>query len=284
MRVRRVAYVFVPVAVVASIVATTISPVGAEEAADTSAATVLDVLQDDPALLAASASVTTRSDADSAVITSVAGTTVDAPKDAAEGVDLGLGGNQLSVQLPGASDAGAGQKIANGTVAYPSDGPTANAVQATAGGEVKMLTVVNSADAPDSFAYELEVPGGGSVQLTEGGGAAVLDSAGQVVAGVKTPWAEDASGAHLRTWFTTDGTALTQHVDYTGAAFPVTVDPWWSPFLTAFRWAGTGAKILVKKVGPWAVVLCLTGSGWAWYRSDSQGWVRVGDAVIGCIA
>ncbi|TSJ86592.1 hypothetical protein FPK29_02655 [Bifidobacterium polysaccharolyticum] len=24
-------------------------------------------------------------------------------------------------------------------------------------------------------------------------------------------------------------------------------------------------------------------SGWAWYRSDANGWVRVGDAVAGCL-
>lgn len=26
------------------------------------------------------------------------------------------------------------------------------------------------------------------------------------------------------------------------------------------------------------------GAGWAWYRSDASGWVRVGDTVVGCIA
>lgn len=42
-------------------------------------------------------------------------------------------------------------------------------------------------------------------------------------------------------------------------------------------------KFLAKKVGPGAVVLCAAGAGWAWYRSDAHGWVRVGDAVSGCL-
>ena len=40
-------------------------------------------------------------------------------------------------------------------------------------------------------------------------------------------------------------------------------------------------KFLAKKVGPGAVVLCAAGAGWAWYRSDAHGWVRVGDTVSG---
>ncbi|PAU70025.1 MFS transporter [Bifidobacterium italicum] len=47
--------------------------------------------------------------------------------------------------------------------------------------------------------------------------------------------------------------------------------------------AGRGAKIVAKKIGPGGLALCAIGAGWAWYRSDAKGWVRVGDAVSGCL-
>ncbi|NBP58697.1 MFS transporter, partial [bacterium] len=88
-----------------------------------------------------------------------------------------------------------------------------------------------------------------------------------------------------KTWFSTDGLTLIQHVEHNvaGIVYPVVADPWWKPFVTAFKWIGGGVKVIAKKVLPWAPVLCLTGGGWAWYRSDAQGWVRVGDAVAGCL-
>ncbi len=43
------------------------------------------------------------------------------------------------------------------------------------------------------------------------------------------PWAKDAEGKELKTWFTTDGLTLTQHVEHNvkGVVYPVTADPWW---------------------------------------------------------
>jgi hypothetical protein len=32
-----------------------------------------------------------------------------------------------------------------------------------------------------------------------------------------------------------------------------------------------------------ARVFCAVGGGWAYYRSDANGWVRVGDAIHGCL-
>ncbi|ADH93232.1 hypothetical protein [Arcanobacterium haemolyticum] len=48
------------------------------------------------------------------------------------------------------------------------------------------------------------------------------------------------------------------------------------------KWVAGKGKVVAKKVGPGALMLCTVGAGWAWYRSDASGWVRVGDAAAGC--
>ncbi|WP_282847829.1 DUF4258 domain-containing protein [Microbacterium oxydans] len=45
------------------------------------------------------------------------------------------------------------------------------------------------------------------------------------------PWAKDASGASVPTFYGITGSTLTQVVQHQGAAYPVVADPWWIPVL-----------------------------------------------------
>ena len=47
--------------------------------------------------------------------------------------------------------------------------------------------------------------------------------------------------------------------------------------------AGKG-RVLAGRYLPGAMVLCAAGGAWKWYKSDSKGWIRVGDAVDGCFS
>jgi hypothetical protein len=42
---------------------------------------------------------------------------------------------------------------------------------------------------------------------------------------IDAPWAIDADGKQTPTWYTADGNRLVQHVDPTGARYPLTLDP-----------------------------------------------------------
>jgi hypothetical protein len=222
-------------------------------------------------------------DADSALVSNQDGTAVDVPKDPSNGIAVETNGTTFSVTPPGANNADDSTKIAAGVVAYKND-DTAAVVQNTDTG-IRMMTVIDNASAPTDYKYNVDLPAGGSIVLNDDGSASVLDSDNTPIAYVPVPWAKDANGTPVQTHFTTDGTSLTQHVQHNvaGVAYPVTADPWWSFLFTAKTWI-SGAKFLAKKVGPWAIALCFTGAGWAWFRSDSKGWIRVGDAVVGCIA
>ncbi len=172
------------------------------------------------------------SDSDSAITAQAEGVSVDIPKDPSEGVSLGMsGGPQIAISLPNADGAADAQKVAPGVVAYAADNGSASAVQAAEDGTVRMLTVIDNTDAPTAYDYKVTVPDGGHVELAPDGSALVLDDAGQIVATAATPWAKDANGQPVATYFTTDGTTLTQHVAHNvpGTAYPVTADPWWAP-------------------------------------------------------
>lgn len=58
------------------------------------------------------------------------------------------------------------------------------------------------------------------------GGVLVINNAtGKFDGRISAPWAYDATGKALPTSFTISGDTITQHVDATGAVFPVVADP-----------------------------------------------------------
>ncbi|HSW66222.1 MAG TPA: hypothetical protein VLI54_03735 [Bacillota bacterium] len=208
-------------------------------------------------ILQSSASITSASDGDSALQTDDG--SVNIPKDASNGVTLNSGdGPALDIALPGADQAGDGQQVAPGVVAYSSNNGSANAVQAEDDGSVRMLTVIDNKTAPRTYDYKITVPDGGRIELTSDGGAAVLDVDNQVLSHVNAPWATDAKGKQIKTWFTTDGDTLTQHVKHNvrGVAYPVMADP-------HFDWHWYGVSMYINQTEANKLSAIVTGGGGA---------------------
>jgi hypothetical protein len=230
---------------------------------------VQQALQYTPDVLHDSTQTATTSDTDSAIQAATAGATIDVPKDASQGVTLAADqGPSLDIQLPNADQSGDAQQIAPGIVAYSSNDGAANAVQATEDGGVRMLTVIDNPTAPTTYDYKVTVPGGGRIELTEDGGAIVLDSNNQPISTVSTPWARDARGKRIRTWFTTDGITLTQHIKHNvrGVVYPVVGDPRFS-----FGW--TGVTIYLSRAETNTIAWAVGGVGVYF------GWTGIGGAA-----
>jgi hypothetical protein len=194
-----------------------------------SSAETQDALQTVPGVLDDSAP--TSSDADSAATTA----TVDVPRDAEQGVTFGTqSGLELDIQLPSAAQAAGAQQVAPGVVGYEGGNGSATAVQPTADGGVRMLTIIDNPNAPSEYEYKVTVPGGGHIELLPTGGAVVLSSNGEALSTVSAPWAKDAAGNVVETYFSTNGHSLVQHVNHRvpGVVYPVAADPFWQ---TAWR-------------------------------------------------
>jgi hypothetical protein len=88
------------------------------------------------------------------------------------------------------------------------------------GGQV--ITVLRSGD---SARYELGLAAGW--RLEQAGAGYQLTKAGTDLVGVvEAPWAVDANGRALKTWYQASaGNELVQHVDTAGARYPITTDP-----------------------------------------------------------
>ncbi|HSE60977.1 MAG TPA: hypothetical protein VLA88_01625 [Candidatus Saccharimonadales bacterium] len=216
------------------------------------------------ALVATAAPSTT--DGDSAAQTAA----VDIPADPTKGIKLTDGGQTITIGLPNASQGGKGAKNNKGVVAYSGRDGSANAVVPADNGGVQFLTTIESKKAPTKYDYPVTLPRGGKIVLLDGGaGAIVYDAQNQPLVAVAAPWAKDANGKDVKTYFTTNGKKLTQHVAHKaqGVAYPLVADPFWIP-----AWAV--AQII--RCGFGGYLGYISAAGWDW-------WWRALAVVGGCL-
>lgn len=140
-------------------------------------------------------------------------------------ISAGQGQVHFGLRLP---DIGGVQsvEVSDGTV-IRHGASASTAVQLLGDGQVRALVTLASSKAPTAYRFGLALPAGFAVQQSgHGGGLAITTSNGSTVVGtIDAPWAKDATGRQLATSFSVEGNYVTQHVDTTGAAYPIVADP-----------------------------------------------------------
>jgi len=170
--------------------------------------------------------------------------TVSIPKQANDPISIG-GGATLRVQAPAVQ----GDQVGGGFVAFGEIHTDTDLVmQATANGP-RVLHVINSADAPTAFDYDIDLPAGSAIEINNGA-VDVVDQQGEVVGRIAPPWAFDADQNRIPSAYQYDAASqqLTLQVDHTTAtAYPVVADPWVPAWIVwhcgigfAVGWATTG--------------------------------------------
>lgn len=90
---------------------------------------------------------------------------------------------------------------------------------------VRVMSLLEGGES--SARFTIDVPSGASLASNGGGFDVVVDAEGTKIAlgQIEAPWAVDANGASLPTSYALEGDTLVQHVDTTGAAYPIVADP-----------------------------------------------------------
>jgi hypothetical protein len=125
---------------------------------------------------------------------------------------------------------------------------------------VSIQTVIAGPDAPSTYSYPLDLPAGATLVAESDGTYSIQAAAGTDLYTFLPPWAVDANGQPLPTYYTIAGDVLVQHIDLTGAAFPVVADPFPIP-----GWAWGAAKTVPGFL--WGVL------GGACFAADYVGWI-----------
>lgn len=120
----------------------------------------------------------------------------------------------------------------------------------------------------DTLVIPIDVPPGGSLIKDSTGGMRLMVG-GAMVGYIYQPWARDAAGRMLATSYSWNGRQLIQHVDLSGARFPVQADPHytcsWTGCEVQFNKHETQVLAYGSTVASWVPWLTIAGRYmWVW--------------------
>lgn len=161
----------------------------------------------------------------------------DLPDEAGNSIEFDQ--TDFAITIPGNAEV---EQVAGASVYEQTQPGTTTVVQPTRQG-AQILTVLDSAASATNHAYQMQIPAGGQAIQNADGSIAVTDGEGTPEVTIATPWAQDATGRDLPTHYTLHDNTLTQHIDTTGATFPVVADP-----KVTFESDSTGTKFVVARV------------------------------------
>lgn len=95
-------------------------------------------------------------------------------------------------------------------------------------GSVQTAAVINSDESSDQLHFKLLIPAEATVSIIDTGEALILNASGTMLGGISSPWALDASGQTVDTWFEILNGELIQHVAHKNGNYdyPIVADPW----------------------------------------------------------
>lgn len=245
---------------------------------------IKSALQGINGLLSESSQVNLKSDNDSAGIVKTKNSTIDIPKDADEPVNVKAGNTSINITLPELEGAKEGKVIAKGVVAYASESDFSNTVQANNDGSVRMTTIIDNPDAPTEYEYKVDLPTGGKIELQSDGSAVLYDHSNNAISIIEKPWAKDATGKEVKTWFSTDGLTLTQHVEHNvpGIVYPVVADPVFIPAAIVSAIAAGCVGNIIQDMGLSAFRVAIKNQSWSWRNKlEDSAWNCAWGGVLG---
>lgn len=134
------------------------------------------------------------------------------------------------------------------------------------GGGVRINTVIASPNAPQRYAYPLDLPPGARI-VRDGDGLLLFDANGASLGSLSAPWATDANGQPVATHYEVSGTTVTQVVEHgPRTAYPVVADPeywppvtfWWSRADVESAWAllSFQSKVCMVPIPAQLIAIC----------------------------
>lgn len=133
-------------------------------------------------------------------------------------------GTAFQISLPSGESSADAVISPDGAATYDHQDGSASVVLVNPDSSVRIASVLDGEDSPTQIEYNYN---GLRLVQFEDGGVVGYDVNGTLAVTVAIPWALDANGAAVDTWYTVDGSTLTQHVTHRapGVVYPVVADP-----------------------------------------------------------
>lgn len=137
-----------------------------------------------------------------------------------------VGDNGIALALADGDDLSTGEPLSDNSVVFTGE-DVSQVVADKGNGLIGIAAVIESADAPSSYAFDFSGDTDITAELGEIGGGVLFLDGDEVVGGVLPPWAFDADGLEVPTHYEISGDSVVQVVDHVGGRFtyPIVADP-----------------------------------------------------------
>ena len=270
--------------IVISVLSVQIYPFTLAQAIDTETVEIKQSLEGIEGLLQESSQVNLKADTDSVGMAKINNIIIDIPKNPDEAVSLKTGNTEINISLPELDNHQEGEIVAKGVVAYTSESDFSNTVQANNDGSVRMTTIIDNPNAPTEYEYKVELEHGGKIELQSDGSAIVYNNKQEPISIIAKPWAKDAEGKEVKTWFSTDGLTLIQHVEHNvaGIVYPIVADPVFIPAAIVSAIAAGCVANIVQDIGISAFRVAIKNQSWNWRNKlEDLAWNCAWGGVLG---
>lgn len=154
-------------------------------------------------------------------------------------------------------------------------------VQSLDGGVRELINIENSS-APREYKIDFSLPEGGYLEFAkdpvtekEDGSILVYDGGNEIIGAINIPWAVDATGKKVETYYMINGTTLTQVVNHSETAtYPVLADPYYIySYFDSGRWIIRDGLVSLSLVPNWKLRVSMVGgalkeASWAAVKKD----------------
>ncbi|WP_147291052.1 HNH endonuclease signature motif containing protein [Tsukamurella paurometabola] len=101
-------------------------------------------------------------------------------------------------------------------------------------GDYQKLILMKNQNAPKQYRFPLNTPEGGRSEKNDDGSISVFDRNGEKVGQFNAPWAYDANGKEVPTWYDIEGDDMVQRIEPgPDNVYPIIADPLWDKIKSA---------------------------------------------------
>lgn len=95
----------------------------------------------------------------------------------------------------------------------------------TGSASAQIISILHNRTQSNHLDYKVQLPKGTHFAIEKDGSVSIKDAQSKIYGMVKIPWAVDAKGKKLYTYYSIHSNLMRQHIDTSHATFPVVADP-----------------------------------------------------------
>ena len=150
---------------------------------------------------------------------------------------------------------------------------------------VRVLTILNDADAPTEYIYNVNVPIGGHLKKLNDGSVKILDKNNKFMGAIAPAWALDKEGKKVPTHYEIRGNKLIQIVEHLNLniTYPVVADPYIGSSMIAYaHWSHANPRVKGNPYYDYKLTVTPTTFGYSLsrYYYAKEGWIELTESGL----